>query len=169
MKPAIERPASEHTQQMNAIWVDADACPVAIRELIIRASKRTHVRVTFVANRSVPVPKLPSIRFVQVESGFDIADNWIVEQVQDGDLVITQDIPLADEVIQKGALALGPRGQQYTPETIKSRLNMRDFMETMRASGIQSGGPAPLSKQDVQQFANRLDQWLAKRKPPSKP
>lgn len=119
--------------------------------------------VTFVANHYIPLPKLPSVKFMQVESGFDVADNWIVSQVMADDLVITQDIPLADEVIQKGALALGLRGQSYTPETIKSRLNMRDFMETMRASGVQSGGPAPLSKQDIQNFANKLDQWLAKR------
>ena len=97
-----------------------------------------------------------------MSSGFDVADNWIVQQTQSGDLVITQDIPLADEVITKGAIAIGPRGHIYTKENIKSRLNMRDFMETMRSSGIHSGGPSPLNQQDKQNFANQLDRWLSK-------
>jgi len=144
-----------------SIWVDADACPVAIREMLFRAAKRTGVAITFVANQAISVPPYSSIRSVQVSSGFDVADNWIVEQVAEGDLVITQDIPLADEVISKGATALGPRGQKYTHENIKSRLNMRDFMETMRSSGLHTGGPAPLNQQDKQAFANQLDKWFA--------
>ncbi len=144
------------------IWVDADACPVVIREIITRAANRTQTQATFVANNAVNIQKTPHVSAVQVEQGFDIADNWIVTKVQQGDLVVTQDIPLADEVITLGATALGPRGQRYTKENIKARLNMRDFMETMRSSGIQSGGPPPLSKGDRQQFANELDRWLAR-------
>ncbi len=147
------------------IWVDADACPVAIKEMLIRAAKRTGIQLTFVANQSISLPPAHNIKSIQVSSGFDVADNWIVTQTQSGDLVITQDIPLADEVISKGALAIGPRGQIYTRENIKSRLNMRDFMETMRSSGIHSGGPAPLNQQDKQNFANQLDRWLSKAMP----
>ena len=145
-----------------SIWVDADACPVAIKEMLIRAAKRTGIQVTFVANQSISLPPLKNLKSIQVSSGFDVADNYIVQQTQSGDLVITQDIPLADEVITKGAIAIGPRGQKYSKENIKSRLNMRDFMETMRSSGIHSGGPAPLNQQDKQNFANQLDRWLAK-------
>jgi uncharacterized protein len=145
------------------IWVDADACPNAIRDVLVRASKRTQIKVTFVSNRPLSgIPRLPSITQLQVSQGFDEADNLIVELVNHGDLVITQDIPLADEVIDKGAIAFGPRGQTYDKESIKQRLNMRDFMETMRSSGIQSGGPASLNPQDVQTFANKLDRWLTK-------
>lgn len=146
------------------IWVDADACPVAIREMLVKAGQKRGIKVTFVANHPIPIPKYPTLSFIQVQSGFDIADNFIVQQVKSGDLVVTQDIPLADEVISKGAIALGPRGQKYTKENIKSRLNMRDFMETMRSSGIQSGGPAPLNSQDKQTFGNELDRWIAKQK-----
>lgn len=144
------------------IWVDADACPVAIREMLVKAGKNRKVNVTFVANHPIPIPRIPNLKFIQVQSGFDIADNFIVQQVADGDLVVTQDIPLADEVITKGAIALGPRGQKYTKENIKSRLNMRDFLETMRSSGVQTGGPPPLNAQDKQTFGNALDQWIAK-------
>ncbi len=144
------------------IWVDADACPVTIKEMLIRAAKRTGIQVTFVANQNISLPSFSNLKAVRVSSGFDVADNWIVQQTQAGDLVITQDIPLADEVITKGAIAIGPRGQKYSKENIKSRLNMRDFMETMRSSGIHSGGPSPLNQQDKQNFANQLDRWLAK-------
>lgn len=144
------------------IWVDADACPVAIREMLIRAAQRTGIQITFVANQNIPLPPVKTIRSVQVSSGYDVADNWIVSQTGAGDLVVTQDIPLADEVISKGAIAIGPRGQLFTRENIKARLNMRDFMETMRSSGIHSGGPAPLNQQDKQNFANQLDKWLNK-------
>lgn len=155
---------SEDLQAKTKVWVDADACPVPIRDLLIRAAKRTGAQITFVANSYLKLPTYPSLKFIQVPKGFDIADNYIVQNVQARDLVVTQDIPLADEVITLGALAMNPRGQAFTKENIKSRLTMRDFMETMRASGVQSGGPAPFSKQDVQSFANQLDRWLAKNK-----
>ena len=144
------------------IWVDADACPVTIKDMLIRAAQRTGIQITFVANQSLSLPPLKNVKSVQVSSGFDVADNWIVNQTQAGDLVITQDIPLADEVISKGAIAIGPRGHLYTRENIKARLTMRDFMETMRSSGVHSGGPAPLNQQDKQNFANQLDRWLSK-------
>jgi uncharacterized protein YaiI (UPF0178 family) len=153
---------SENNPTTANIWVDADACPIAIKEMLIRSAKRTGIQITFVANQSITLPALKNLKSVQVSSGFDVADNWIVQHTQSGDLVITQDIPLADEVITKGAIAIGPRGHKYTKENIKSRLNMRDFMETMRSSGIHSGGPAPLNQQDKQNFANQLDRWLTK-------
>lgn len=155
---------TENNSVNASIWVDADACPVSIKEVLIRAAKRTGIQVTFVANQSISLPPFKNLKSVQVSSGFDVADNWIVQQTHAGDLVITQDIPLADEVITKGAIAIGPRGQKYSKENIKSRLNMRDFMETMRSSGVHSGGPAPLNQQDRQNFANQLDRWLAKLK-----
>ena len=142
------------------LWVDADACPKVIRETIVRAAERTGVECTFVANHVVPVPKRANIHSLQVPAGFDIADNEIVRRVEANDLVITSDIPLADEVISKGAQALSSRGELYTKDTIKARLNIRDFMDTMRSSGIHSGGPPPLSKVDRQKFANELDRYL---------
>lgn len=142
------------------IWVDADACPVAIKEILFRAATRTSTQLILVANQSIPVPQSNVISMLQVPGGFDVADNEIVDRVQDGDLVITADIPLAAAVIDKGALALNPRGEMYTAGTIKARLNMRDFMETMRNSGVQTGGPPPLSQRDKQAFANQLDKWL---------
>ncbi|UGA55477.1 YaiI/YqxD family protein [Vibrio sp. VB16] len=145
------------------IWVDADACPKVIRETLFRAAERTGVECIFVANHRVPVPTRVNIKSIQVESGFDVADNEIVRLVEKGDLIITSDIPLADEVITKGALALSPRGELYTKETIKARLNIRDFMDTMRSSGIQTGGPSALSQTDRREFANHLDKVLAKR------
>lgn len=145
------------------IWVDADACPKVIRETLFRAAERTGVECVFVANHRVPVPTRVNIKSIQVESGFDVADNEIVRLVEKGDLIITSDIPLADEVITKGALALSPRGELYTKETIKARLNIRDFMDTMRSSGIQTGGPSALSQTDRREFANHLDRVLAKR------
>ena len=146
------------------IWVDADACPVVIKETLFRASERTGVEVTLVANHPLNVPLLHSITFMQVSSGFDVADDEIVKRIKAGDLLITGDIPLAAEVIEKGALALSPRGEMFSANNIKARLTMRDFMETMRASGIQSGGLAPLSKSDRQMFANHLDRLLNKYK-----
>jgi uncharacterized protein YaiI (UPF0178 family) len=143
------------------IWVDADACPVVIKEILFRAAQRVQTNLTLVANQPVRVPPSKWIRFVQVASGFDVADNEIVRRAQSGDLVITSDIPLAAEVIAKGAHALSPRGERYTKDNIGSRLNMRDFMDTMRSSGIHSGGPAPLSQTDRAQFANQLDKLLA--------
>ncbi|AXY00510.1 YaiI/YqxD family protein [Vibrio alfacsensis] len=145
------------------LWVDADSCPKVIRETIVRAAERTGVDCTFVANHLVPVPKRANIHTLQVPAGFDIADNEIVRRVEANDLVITSDIPLADEVISKGALALSSRGELYTKDTIKARLNIRDFMDTMRSSGIQTGGPAALSQTERREFANHLDRILAKR------
>lgn len=145
------------------IWVDADACPVVIKETLFRAAKRTGVRLTLVANQPIQVPKSPSIRTIQVVSGFDVADNEIVKRCSSGDLVITSDIPLAAEVIDKGAHALSPRGEMYSPDDIKARLTMRDFMDTLRASGIHTGGPSVLSQGERQQFARHLDTLLAKR------
>ncbi len=146
------------------IWVDADACPNVIKEVLFRAAERTGVLVTLVANQTIRTPPSKFIRTLRVESGFDVADNEIVKRVETGDLVITADIPLAAEVIEKGGMALNPRGERYTTETIRERLNMRDFMDTMRASGIQTGGPATMNQRDRQQFANELDKWLVQAK-----
>ncbi|MBS4429954.1 YaiI/YqxD family protein [Pectobacterium punjabense] len=142
------------------IWVDADACPNVIKEVLFRAADRTQMQVTLVANQTIKVPPSRFIRTLRVSAGFDVADNEIVRRVEAGDLVITADIPLASEVIEKGGIALNPRGERYTPDTIRERLNMRDFMDTMRASGIQTGGPSALNQRDRQQFANELDKWL---------
>jgi uncharacterized protein YaiI (UPF0178 family) len=143
------------------IWVDADACPKVIKEILFRAADRVTVQVTLVANQAIPVPRSPHIRSIQVASGFDVADNYIVQQIDKGDLVITADIPLASEVVDKGGLALNPRGELYTVENIRQRLNMRDFMETMRASGVDTGGPPVFSQADRMAFANQLDRLLA--------
>jgi len=142
------------------IWVDADACPGPIKEILFRAAQRTEIPVTLVANQSLPIPQSPYITMLQVQKGFDVADNEIVSRIESGDLTITNDIPLAAEVIEKGALALSPRGELFDAGNIKARLNMRDFMETMRSSGVQTGGPPALSAQDKQRFANHLDKWL---------
>lgn len=142
------------------IWVDADACPNVIKEVLFRAADRTGMMVTLVANQPLKTPPSKYIRTLQVAAGFDVADNEIVQRVDKNDLVITADIPLAAEVIEKGGIALNPRGERYTPDTIRERLNMRDFMDTMRASGIQTGGPNTLNQRDRQQFANELDKWL---------
>ena len=144
------------------IWVDADACPVVIRDILFRAAGRTGVKVTLVANQPVRVPPSPLVEFVQVGHGFDVADNEIVKSAVSGDLVITADIPLAAEVMENGARALSPRGELYSPETIRQRLNMRDFMDTLRASGIHTGGPPALSRRERQSFANHLDRMLTR-------
>jgi uncharacterized protein YaiI (UPF0178 family) len=144
------------------IWVDADACPNVIKEILFRAADRVAVAVVLVANQFIQVPRSPNIRTVQVTAGFDVADNYIVQQAGPGDLVITADIPLAAEAIDKGCLALNPRGELYTEENIRQRLNMRDFMDTMRASGIDTGGPPSFSQADRMAFANQLDRLLAK-------
>ena len=143
-----------------AIWVDADACPNVIKEILFRAADRTQTQVTLVANQNIRVPPSRFIRSVRVASGFDVADNEIVRLCEAGDLVITADIPLAADVIAKGGVALNPRGERYTEATIRERLTMRDFMDTLRASGIQTGGPDSLSQRDRQQFAAELDKWL---------
>lgn len=142
------------------IWVDADACPVVIKDILFRASERTGVAITLVANQSMTIPKSKLISMLTVPGGFDVADNEIVKRVDNGDLVVTSDIPLAAQVIDKGALALNPRGELYTADTVKARLTMRDFMDTLRSSGIQTGGPSALSQRDRQQFANQLDKLL---------
>ena len=144
------------------IWVDADACPVVIKEILFKAAERTKIPTTLVANHPLRIPPSKVINFMQVSSGFDIADDEIVKRVNQGDLVITSDIPLANEVIDKSAQALSPRGELYTKANIKSRLNIRDFMDTMRASGVQTGGPAALSQSDRQAFANHLDTILTR-------
>ena len=144
------------------IWVDADACPVVIKDILFKASERTKVEMTLVANHAMRIPLSRYITFLQVTQGFDVADNEIVQRLAKGDLVITGDIPLAAEVIEKGGHALNPRGQLYTTGNIKARLTMRDFMETMRASGVQTGGPAALNQADRQKFANNLDSFLTK-------
>lgn len=144
------------------IWVDADACPNVVKQILFRAAERKGVNVIMVANHFLQTPASPLIRAVQVEQGFDVADNYIVSKVEPGDLVITQDIPLASEVIDKQAIALHWRGELFTPENIRQRLSMRDFMETLRSSGVETGGPAAFSQTDRQQFANQLDRILAK-------
>ncbi len=144
------------------IWVDADACPRVVKDILFRAATRTGVSLTLVANQPLATPAASNIQSLQVSSGFDEADNYIAQAVEDGDLVITADIPLAAEVIENGALALNPRGELYTRETIKARLNMRDFMDTMRSSGVELSTTAAFSQQDRQRFANSLDRWLVK-------
>jgi uncharacterized protein YaiI (UPF0178 family) len=145
------------------IWVDADACPVVVKEILFRAASRTGVELTLVANQPLSTPPAANIRSMQVPRGFDVADDEIVKRVAAGDLVVTSDIPLAAEVIDKGGEALSPRGERFTAENIRSRLNMRDFLDTMRASGVQTdGGPAAFSQRDKQQFANNLDRFLAR-------
>jgi uncharacterized protein YaiI (UPF0178 family) len=144
------------------IWVDADACPVVIKEILFRAAERTGIDLTLVANQALQTPPFANITSIQVSSGFDVADDEIVTRVSSGDLVITSDIPLAAEVIEKGALALSPRGELYTTSNIKARLNMRDFMDTMRASGVDTGGPPALNQKDRKVFADQLDKILAK-------
>lgn len=144
------------------IWVDADACPVVIKEILYRVAERTKLPLTLVANQWLKTPPYPSIRAVQVPKGFDVADNYIVDQALAGDLVITADIPLAAGAIEKGALALNPRGELYTKENIKQTLDMRNFMETLRNSGVETGGPPAFNQADRQNFANQLDRLLAK-------
>lgn len=145
------------------IWVDADACPVVIKEILFRAAERVRLPLTLVANQPLRVPRSPYIKQLQVASGFDIADNEIARRMQDGDLVITSDIPLAAEVLAQGGRALSPRGELFSPDTIRDRLVMRDFMDTLRSSGVQTGGPAPLSQADRKAFADQLDRLLGSR------
>ena len=144
------------------IWVDADACPNVIKDILFKAAERTKTPTTFVANQFIKVPPSQVISSMQVSQGFDVADNEIVKLTSENDLVITSDIPLAAEVIEKGAKALSPRGELFTQDNVKSRLNMRDFLDTMRSSGVNTGGPPPLNQNDRQAFANHLDRILAK-------
>ncbi|MDH3354588.1 MAG: YaiI/YqxD family protein [Chromatiales bacterium] len=147
---------------MKQIWVDADACPKVIKETLFRAAARVEMPLILVANQPMQHPRSPYIRAVQVGAGFDVADNYIVEQLEPDDLVITADIPLAAEVIEKGGLALNPRGELYSEVNIRQRLTMRNFMAEMRDAGIATGGPPPISQKERRDFANELDKLLVK-------
>ncbi|HEY6640836.1 YaiI/YqxD family protein [Povalibacter sp.] len=151
------------------IWVDADACPGVIKEILFRAADRMRVQTMLVANQSMRIPPSPYIRFTQVPSGFDVADRHIAEQLEAHDLVVTADIPLAAAAIEKGAHALNPRGELYTRDNIRERLSMRNFMDELRGSGVATGGPAPLGPRDREAFANSLDRLLRKHVPPADP
>jgi len=147
-------------QGMN-IWVDADACPAVVKEILYRAAERARTPLTLVSNQPLRTPPSPFIRTLQVPRGFDVADHEIARRVEPGDLVVTADIPLAAQVIERGGHALDPRGELYSSETIRERLTMRDFMDELRASGVQTGGPPPLAHADRQRFASQLDRLLA--------
>lgn len=144
------------------IWVDADACPKAIKDVLFRAAERLQIPLTLVANQYLATPPSQVVSALQVPGGFDVADDAIVERMAAGDLVITADIPLADQVVAKGGTALNPRGTLYTKENIKEHLGRRDMLDELRSSGMISGGPNALNKKDVQTFANALDRWLAR-------
>ncbi|MDP2364296.1 MAG: YaiI/YqxD family protein [Ignavibacteria bacterium] len=143
------------------IWVDADACPKAIKDILFRVAVRTGITTTLVANQYLHTPPSRCIQFLQVPSGYDVADTEIVKRLRIGDLVITGDIPLASQVIDNGSHAINPRGERYTQDNIRERLNMRDFMDTLRSSGIDTGGSSALNSHDIQAFANQLDKFLA--------
>ena len=144
------------------IWVDADACPVVIKEVLYKAAQRTQIEMILVANRHIKVPRSTFIRAVLVGQGQDIADNEIAGKVESGDLVITADIPLAARIVEKGAIGLNPRGELYTEENIKERLSTRDFMDSLRSNGIETGGPSAMGASDKQTFANSLDRILTR-------
>ncbi len=144
------------------IWVDADACPTVIKDILYKAANRAKIQTTLIANQALRTPPSPFITSIQVGSGFDVADDEIVKRTEQGDLVITSDIPLAAEVIEAGGLALSPRGELYSTENIKARLNIRDFLDTMRSSGVNTGGPPALNQSDRQSFANHLDRLITK-------
>lgn len=146
------------------IWVDGDACPAVVKDILFRAAERTQTPLTLVANKLLRVPPSQYVRALQVAHGFDVADNHIVEQIQPGDLVVSADIPLVSQVIDKGGVALNPRGTFYTTANVKEHLAMRNFMEEMRSSGMEGGGPPPFSQADRQAFANQLDRFLASAK-----
>lgn len=146
------------------IWVDADACPNVIKEILFRAAKRVEIKTTLVANQELQIPGSPYIDFVQVRSGLDVADSYIVQHLQPQDLVITADIPLAAEAIEKGAYALNPRGEFYDAGNIRERLSMRNFLNELRSGGVETGGPPPFSQRDTAAFANQLDRFLTKQK-----
>jgi uncharacterized protein YaiI (UPF0178 family) len=143
------------------IWVDADACPNVIKEILFRAAERLQIPLTLVANKPLRTPPSPYIKSIRVGAGFDVADNLIVQKMESGDLVITADIPLASEVIGQGGHALNPRGEFYSKENIEERLTMRNFMDELRSTGMNTGGPATLNQKDRQAFANQLDRFLA--------
>lgn len=146
------------------IWVDADACPKVVKEILFRVAERAKVQVTLVANQSLSTPPSAFIKSIRVSAGFDVADNYIVQQVETDDLIITADIPLAAEVIEKGGHALNPRGELYSTETIKQKLVMRDLMDELRGTGEITGGPPPLNQRDRREFANQLDRFVEKMK-----
>lgn len=145
------------------IWVDADACPLVIKEILFRAAERAQVLTTLVANTTLRTPPSAFIKSVRVRPGFDVADHWIVQQLQPGDLVITADIPLAAEVITRGAHALDPRGEMYSEDNVRERLAVRNLMQELRSTGDILGGPAPFGHADRQLFANQLDRFLTQR------
>jgi hypothetical protein len=151
-----------HESSQLKIWIDADACPRAVKEVIFKASCRLKVPVCLVANNYMAVPKGPLITFIKVENGADIADLYIFDQVAVNDLVITADIPLAALVVEKGATAINPRGELYTEENVRERLSMRDFMQTLRDSGVDTGGPSPFGPKDKERFANSVDRILTR-------
>ncbi len=144
------------------IWIDADACPVPVKTIVFRASQRTGIPVTLVANQRLPTPLSSLITAVQVNHGFDEADHYLVQQATASDLVITADIPLAARLVAQGVPALNPRGELYTADTIQERLTLRNLKEELRATGTVTGGPAPYHDRDKQTFANSLDRWLAR-------
>ena len=144
------------------IWVDADACPGVIKEIIFKAAQRTQIHTTLVANHAMRIPPSEFIQFVNVPSGFDVADDEIVKRIENHDLLISSDIPLSDEAIEKGAIVLSPRGELLTKENIRARLNMRDFLDTLRSSGVDTGGQSAMNQGDRQQFANELDKILSR-------
>lgn len=146
------------------IWVDADACPGAVKEILFRAAERTGIHVTLVANQALRTPKSKFVRSVVVERTFDAADHWICAHLEATDLVITADVPLAAEAVEAGATALNPRGELYTKDNVRERLNMRDMMEDLRSSGMVSGGPSTFGSREKQAFANQLDKYLQSRK-----
>jgi hypothetical protein len=145
------------------IWVDADACPAPIRDIVVRAALRAQVHATFVANQWIRLPTSPFLRALQVPHGPDVADDEIASRLAPGDLVVTQDIPLAARAVEAGATAVNPRGEPYTEATIAERLSMRNFMDELRGAGVQTGGPAPFHARDRQMFAAQLDRWIARR------
>jgi len=143
------------------IWIDADACPKVCRDMLIRASARTGIQLNFVSNHAIPLPMSPKIRSIRVQAGFDRADQRISDEIQEGELLISQDIPLAAIVVAKGCQVITPRGDVLTHDTIKERLTMRNIMEELRGAGVQTGGPATLDQRDRQRFGNALDRWLS--------
>lgn len=151
------------------IWIDADACPGVIKEILFRAAERTRTQIMLVANHGMRIPPSPFIRFTQVAAGLDVADKHIAQQLETNDLVVTADIPLAAAAIEKGAHALNPRGELYTRDNIRERLSMRNFMDELRSSGVATGGPAPLGPRDREAFANSLDRLLRKYAAPVDP
>lgn len=157
---------SDDAPRAPQVWVDADACPSVIKDILFRAAERAQVQVTLVANQWLRTPPSRHVRALQVQGGFDAADDLIAERAQPGDLVVTQDIPLAARVLERGADALNPRGERYTRDTIAERLSMRNFMEELRGAGVQTGGPAGFHARDRQAFASQLDRWIVGRRAP---